>query len=44
MISGWPDNRKDPGRVCCERYCITSQRMGAFGRIKFDVPLFGEHE
>jgi hypothetical protein len=22
----------------------TSQRIGAFGRIEFDVPLYGEHE
>ena len=28
----------------CEQFCITSLRMGAFGRIKFDVPHFCEHE
>jgi len=45
-IEGWRDNPKDPGRVSCDlaNANITSRRMGALGRIKFDVPRNREHE
>jgi len=45
-FSGWRDNRKDPGprNVSSPQAEITSQRIGAFSRIEFDVPSFDEHE
>jgi hypothetical protein len=45
--SGWRNIRKVPGNwemlnpPVAE---ITSGRIGAFGRIQFDILLFGEHE
>ncbi len=42
-IQVWRDNRKDPGNwemLSPPVAEITSDRIGTFGRIKFDVPLF----